>query len=761
MGNIQSYLNQIKNAVFGKDVRKSIHDAIKQCYDDAAVNHDNANMEVKLARGTHETLNDRITENEKNQENLSSQLDTNTSRIDSVNGALLEVDNKKADKTHIWSMANMGQDIKEAFTGGAVAVVGPNSVLTENVVDDQITFAKRTHSGGNMIFYVDKPFDFDTTTRKLINKSYMDYFGLNYGGGHNVAAKYYFSELQLNSSGYIWFNPKLNGEAAFIVNNTPDDMEHCILFGAYSFAKKYFYLNGVDFTVNSKPYIEYLYDIPYKYNTLTGEFAMVFSINEPNFDTQNNKLIINKTCGVETRKGHFNNKDQELLLTGNGYIGYDTTNREYVCITTANFIPNESIVLLGYYSTTYKKYYLNGNFLIDGKKQYEEYSYSKVESNKLIEDSISKLKQGIVQKTNSVILYENTLKTQEKSEFLNVENIEASDKGFKFIKSGYIVLNKNYSIEQRKTSINFIIGQNGILSFFYKTYYGYNLAGSLFTVDAQNNKIIIHEQFPNLDSIPAERVSTTFNFVIGREYNLSLIKEKRKNIMVVTDMVTGISKSIETDCTAVIGDLINEFAGGRQNGKFGIWNRQGTENYISNLYITTKLKEPLLYITGDSICEGDRCKIGYRYSDKCEEVLGKDNVAISGMSGTQITHVLDRLKNELPFIKPKYCMVTIGTNGGNTTENIQELLNYIESLNIIPILNHVSQTSNNSANNINILLDAFSKYIGCKFDIATSINNDITQYYDSSLYGDTVHPNELGNEKMFERFKIDVPYLIY
>ena len=74
---IQNYLNQIKTAVFGKDVRQSIHDAIKQCYDDASVDHDNANMEVKLARGTHETLNDRITENEKNQENLSSQLEQN------------------------------------------------------------------------------------------------------------------------------------------------------------------------------------------------------------------------------------------------------------------------------------------------------------------------------------------------------------------------------------------------------------------------------------------------------------------------------------------------------------------------------------------------------------------------------------------------------------------------------------------------------------------------------------------------------------
>lgn len=81
---IQNYLNQIKTAVFGKDVRQSIHDAIKQCYDDASVDHDNANMEVKLARGTHETLNDRITENEKNQENLSSQLDNIAVIIDFV-----------------------------------------------------------------------------------------------------------------------------------------------------------------------------------------------------------------------------------------------------------------------------------------------------------------------------------------------------------------------------------------------------------------------------------------------------------------------------------------------------------------------------------------------------------------------------------------------------------------------------------------------------------------------------------------------------
>lgn len=34
MADIQTYLDQIKNAQYGKDVRQSIHDGIKQCYED-------------------------------------------------------------------------------------------------------------------------------------------------------------------------------------------------------------------------------------------------------------------------------------------------------------------------------------------------------------------------------------------------------------------------------------------------------------------------------------------------------------------------------------------------------------------------------------------------------------------------------------------------------------------------------------------------------------------------------------------------------
>ena len=48
----------------------------------------------------------------------------------------------KANLNTVFSMANMGQDIKEAMTGGSVAVVGENAVLSENIVNNQVVHAK-------------------------------------------------------------------------------------------------------------------------------------------------------------------------------------------------------------------------------------------------------------------------------------------------------------------------------------------------------------------------------------------------------------------------------------------------------------------------------------------------------------------------------------------------------------------------------------------------------------------------------------------
>ena len=42
MASIQNYLNQIKSAVFGKDVglKHAIHDAIEECYNTASIDNE-------------------------------------------------------------------------------------------------------------------------------------------------------------------------------------------------------------------------------------------------------------------------------------------------------------------------------------------------------------------------------------------------------------------------------------------------------------------------------------------------------------------------------------------------------------------------------------------------------------------------------------------------------------------------------------------------------------------------------------------------
>ena len=75
-------------------------------------------------------------------------------QISPVNSQLEQKVNKTDLDSKVWSMSNMGQDIKEAMTGGSVAVVGENAILNENIVNNQITIEKLseydTSSLGNL-----------------------------------------------------------------------------------------------------------------------------------------------------------------------------------------------------------------------------------------------------------------------------------------------------------------------------------------------------------------------------------------------------------------------------------------------------------------------------------------------------------------------------------------------------------------------------------------------------------------------------------
>ena len=90
---------------------------------------------------------------------------------------------EKADKNTVWSMENMGQDVKEAMTNGSVAVVGENSVLRDDIVEKQVTFSKT---------------NFLTAKKNMINPNELT------GGYYINASGYKVADINYSITNKIW-----------------------------------------------------------------------------------------------------------------------------------------------------------------------------------------------------------------------------------------------------------------------------------------------------------------------------------------------------------------------------------------------------------------------------------------------------------------------------------------------------------------------------------------------------------------------------
>ena len=122
---IQQYLDKIKNAIYGREVRGAIHDAIKQTYDDAAEGGD-ANMEVKMARGSFPNLNARL----EGQDNKFSQIDAELHSIKAT----------KAEKTYVETLVSNITDgsPKEFFNSiASLETKYPNGSIGPMLVSDE------------------------------------------------------------------------------------------------------------------------------------------------------------------------------------------------------------------------------------------------------------------------------------------------------------------------------------------------------------------------------------------------------------------------------------------------------------------------------------------------------------------------------------------------------------------------------------------------------------------------------------------------
>ena len=195
---------------------------------------------------------------------------------------------------------------------------------------------------------------------------------------------------------------------------------------------------------------------------------------------------------------------------------------------------------------------------------------------------------------------------------------------------------------------------------------------------------------------------------------------------------------------------------------------------ISQILITAPKCDILCY--GDSITEPEAYwplnQFKYSWTQLLKKMCGRKKVVTSGRSGTGLSEISQRIQNELPFVKPKYCMITIGTNGSWTVADMETLITYIKGLDVIPILNHIPCYDNNGDTTGFITINANVDTVrsdenikGCDFDKATSIDNDGETFDETTMWLETYsdnttykhHPNVKGSQRMIARMLIDIP----
>ena len=284
--------------------------------------------------------------------------------------------------------------------------------------------------------------------------------------------------------------------------------------------------------------------------------------------------------------------------------------------------------------------------------------------------------------------------------------------------------------------------------------------------------------------VPNKRVGMNLNFQREKkaefldpthEYIVEIERYYNKSAIRLIDLFTGeeVEVSATNDSTGGYGvGVVNQGINvGRQYDYYCFGLSEGKELLVKQMTVVAGECNLTLLIYGDSITEPE----GYFPADTFDKswvqlILAKVKgpAMSSGRGGTRIFELLERIKNELPYVKARYVMVTIGTNGGNTEENLSELVEYIISQGSIPILNNIPSNEHNSQVKDNeIIAKVRAKYgiKGCLFDIPTSVNHDGKQVDTSTMWHEDWgtmgtyfhHPNVKGSRLLYLRTLLDVP----
>ncbi|MBX3257550.1 MAG: SGNH/GDSL hydrolase family protein [Chitinophagaceae bacterium] len=306
---------------------------------------------------------------------------------------------------------------------------------------------------------------------------------------------------------------------------------------------------------------------------------------------------------------------------------------------------------------------------------------------------------------------------------------------------------------------------------------------------ASNTKAVFKSStgdFKAIVDVPGQTLSVETNPAVWKhvkidpasEYLVEIRRVYQQSTVILTDLSTGEDQELTINGNGAGG--VGEGATGSESGIVHQWDYycfgllEGASLTIKQICVQAMECDLTLLIYGDSQTQPEGYFPAKDFPLSWTQLIMqhvKGRAMSSGRSGCTIKEVLERIKNELPYVKAKYVMVTIGTNGGNTEHNISELVEYILANGSIPVLNNIPANEHASQLEVNPLIEKIRKKYGingCRFDIPTSVNREGKEVDKTTMWHEDYtainnwghyyhHPNVKGSRLMFLQTLIDIP----
>jgi lysophospholipase L1-like esterase len=238
--------------------------------------------------------------------------------------------------------------------------------------------------------------------------------------------------------------------------------------------------------------------------------------------------------------------------------------------------------------------------------------------------------------------------------------------------------------------------------------------------------------------------------VVDQEYIIELERQDTNSIARLINTKDG--SVFEVSFDYISGNSYTSGAG--NHGAFYFYDLvSGTSVSVKSLEIAV-IHEPLIVFAGDSITDSNG-RSNKNYAETLLEKLG-GNGCIGAKTGAGFIQLQEMLDNEVFYIKPKMMSLMIGTNETTPTAlEYQPFIDFCTTNDITLFLHHVVARDTGDHIAKNLTIDSLGAK-GAKLDVATSLNYDITQGYDASLFSDGTHPNQSGNDRMATRVLTDI-----